>query len=73
MLFGVMSFQMEIKKPEPGESLFVFYPGEPIENVPVVHRIGQYIVLENGIKFHFLDDKVGDRTWKNQNHLIQWP
>ncbi|MFN5920446.1 MAG: hypothetical protein ACK45I_04000 [Bacteroidota bacterium] len=51
----------------------VLFIGEPIEVVQVVNRIGQYIFLANGLRFHFLDDKVGERTWKLENALIQWP
>lgn len=63
---------IETKKPEPGDSMAVLHIGDPIENVKVVNRIGQYIVLENGIRFHFLDDKTGENTWKTENALIQW-
>ena len=64
---------IETIKPQPGDSMAVLFIGEPIEAVKVVNRIGQYIFLANGLRFHFLDDRAGDRTWKLENALIQWP
>lgn len=50
----------------------VLFSGHPIEKVKVVNRIGQYVILENGLRFHFLDDRTGDKTWKIDGVLVQW-
>lgn len=52
-------------KPTPkiGESVFVRTFDHPNERTRVVNRIGQYVLLENGLKFHVNDDRVGLRAW----------
>jgi hypothetical protein len=59
-------------KPEPGDFVAVLFSGQPIERTTVVNRIGQYIILANGIRFHFSDDRTGDKNWKTDGALIQW-
>lgn len=52
--------------PQIGESVFVRSYGRPNERTRVVNRIGQYALLENGLRFHVADDRVGPRAW----HLV---
>lgn len=49
--------------PEIGESVFVARYGQPSERTRVVNRIGLYLLLENGLKIHSSDDRVGPRAW----------
>jgi hypothetical protein len=51
-----------MEKPDPlemGRSVLVMPLGELPKKVRIVNRIGNYAILENGIKFHILDDREG--------------
>lgn len=61
-----------VEKPESGHSMAVLFPGQPIEQSKVIGRTGQYITLENGLRFHFNDDKIGGKTWKVDGAVVQW-
>jgi hypothetical protein len=63
---------IEVQKPESGHSMAVLFPGQPLEKTQVIGRTGQYITLENGLRFHFLDDKIGEKTWQIDGAVIQW-
>lgn len=41
-------------------------------NVSVKERIGSYVVLSNGVKFHILDDRWNSKQWidKSTGFLI---
>jgi hypothetical protein len=53
--------------PQIGECVFVRSYGQPNERTRVVNRIGQYVLLENGLRFHVNDDRVGPQAW----HLVE--
>lgn len=54
---------MTVQPLQIGESVFVAALGERAQRVRVVNRLGNYVVLENGAKFHILDDRKSPGIW----------
>lgn len=54
---------MKTPAPEIGTTLIVARHAQPPERTRVVNRIGQYLFLENGLRFHVRDDQVGPGKW----------
>jgi hypothetical protein len=46
-----------------GEMVSVVLPGAFPHDVAIANRIGNYVLLENGFKFHILDDRRKDGFW----------
>jgi hypothetical protein len=46
-----------------GRPVVVTAMGDMPQKSRVINRIGNYAVLENGIKFHVLDDYKGSNCW----------
>ena len=44
--------------------------GEKAQKVRVINRIGNYAILENGIRFHVLDDRKGQGIWYLPSHQM---
>jgi hypothetical protein len=46
-----------------GRQVVVTAMGDTPQKSRVINRIGNYVILENGIKFHVLDDYKGVNCW----------
>lgn len=55
---------------EIGESALCSSLGEKAQKVRVINRIGNYVILENGVKFHVLDDRKGEGIWYLPSHQM---
>lgn len=58
---------MKRSAPDIGIAVTVATQGLPAQRTRVINRVGNYIVLENGIRFHVLDDWVGPGKWHCSN------
>lgn len=48
---------------EIGHSVLYAMLGEKAVKMRVINRLGNYVILENGIRFHILDDRRGEGIW----------
>ncbi len=63
---------MSDRRPPVGCQVNVVYINEAFasEKSRVVNYIGNYVVLENDLRFHVLDDAVGDSIWMLHDQSI---
>ena len=63
---------MKDRRPPIGSWVSVAYVREALasEKSRIINQIGNYVILENGLKFHALDDSVGDEIWAIKNESI---
>lgn len=56
---------MKDRRPEIGCAVNVIYgqDGFTSEKSRVVNHLGQYVILENGLRFHVLDDAASANSW----------
>jgi hypothetical protein len=40
------------------------------EKTRVVNHLGNYVILENGLRFHVIDDAIGENNWNLHNESI---
>lgn len=63
---------MKDRRPVIGSSLNVIYASDGFnsEKTRVVNHLGQYVILENGLRFHVLDDATGEKNWTLHDQSI---
>lgn len=63
---------MKDRRPPIGSWVSLVYVRESLadEKSRIINQIGNYVILENGLKFHALDDSVGDEIWAINNESV---
>lgn len=63
---------MKDRRPAIGTTVNIVYIKEAFasEKTRVVNHLGQYVILENGLRFHVLDDFAGDNIWMLHDQSI---
>lgn len=63
---------MKDRRPAIGTQIVVTYIKEAFasEKTRVVNHLGNYVILENGLRFHVLDDNAGDGIWMLHDQSI---
>lgn len=56
---------MKDRRPPIGTTVNIIYIKEAFANERsrVVNHLGNYVILENGLRFHVLDDVAGENIW----------